>query len=70
MKTIFVKIVEHPLSLAVLLFAVMATADFAVCAVERAKLDHSIKKNKMYPGSEYNGLIIKQKLSKYTPTKK
>lgn len=69
MKTIFIKLVEHPLSLALLMFAAINAADFTVCAMERAKQSHAVRKGKSYPGCEYNGAIIKQKLPSHSAAK-
>lgn len=69
MKTFVIEVVKHPLSLGMFVLAVAATADITVCAIERARLNHAIRKGKPYQGSDYQGMFIKQKIAKYTPSK-
>ena len=69
MKTFIVEVVKHPLSLGMFVLAVAATADITVCTIERYRLNHAIRKNKPYQGSDYQGVFVKQKLAKFTPSK-
>ena len=69
MKQFVNNLVCHPLSFAMFIMSIAATADITVCTVERARMNHAIRKGKPYQGSDYQGIFVKQKLPKYTPSK-
>ncbi len=69
MKNFITNLIQHPLSFGMIILSVAATADIAVCTAERARMNKAIRKGEPYQGSDYQGLFIKQKLPKFTPSK-